>query len=74
MAQLMFRIANEPHPDIRGLNPQVPECLAAIIDKAMAKNIEKRYQSGAEMAADLRACMGTNAGGAVTPPQLDFNL
>ncbi|MBL8482964.1 MAG: CHASE2 domain-containing protein [Rhodocyclaceae bacterium] len=56
MAQLMFKIANEPHPDIRNLKPEVPDCLAAIIDRALAKDIEKRYQSGDEMARDLRDC------------------
>jgi serine/threonine-protein kinase len=73
MAQLMFSIANEPHPPIRGINPQVPDCLAAIIDKALAKDVERRYQNGAEMARDLRDCAGANAtsGG---PLQVDINL
>ena len=57
MAQLMFQIANEAHPDIRGINPQVPKDLAAVIDRAMSKDVEKRYQSGEEMARDLRACV-----------------
>ena len=74
MAQLMFKIANESHPHIRDFNAQVPECLAAIIDKAMAKDNVQRYQTGAELAADLRACMGMNAGGGTAPPQVDFNL
>ncbi|MDD5250851.1 MAG: serine/threonine-protein kinase [Rhodocyclaceae bacterium] len=59
MAQLMFRIANEPHADIRSVDPALPACLAAIVDKALAKNVDQRYQTGAEMAADLRACLGT---------------
>lgn len=58
MAQLMFRIANEPHPDIRGVAPDLPEGLAAIVDKALTKDADQRYQTGAEMAADLRACLG----------------
>jgi len=70
----MFKIANEPHPSIREFNPQVPECLAAIIDKAMAKDNAQRYQTGAEMAADLRACMGLSSGAAAAAPQVDFNL
>ncbi|MBX3647283.1 MAG: CHASE2 domain-containing protein [Rhodocyclaceae bacterium] len=74
MAQLMFKIANEPHPHVRDFNPQVPECLAAIIDKALAKDNVQRYQTGAELAADLRACMGLNMGGGTVPPQVDFNL
>jgi serine/threonine protein kinase len=74
MAQLMFKIANEPHPHIREFNPQVPECLAAIIDRALAKDNRQRYQTGAEMAADLRACMGLGTGGSAPAPQVDFNL
>ncbi len=74
MAQLMFKIANEPHPHIREFNPQVPECLAAIIDKTLAKDNVQRYQTGAELAADLRSCVGMSTGGSGTPPQVDFNL
>jgi len=74
MAQLMFKIANEPHPPIRDINPQVPECLAAIIDKALTKDNAQRYQTGAEMAAELRACMGMSTGAGGGTPQVDFNL
>ena len=74
MAQLMFKIANEAHPNIREHNPQVPECLAMIIDRALAKDNAQRYQTGAEMALDLRACMGSSTGGGGTSPQVDFNL
>jgi serine/threonine-protein kinase len=57
MAQLMYKIANDSPVDIRTLNPDVPECLVAIIDKALAKDVEARYQTGAELAAELRACL-----------------
>ena len=57
MAQLMFRIANEPHPDIRGVNPDLPDCLVAIIDRAMTKDPDARYQTGAEFAKDIRTCV-----------------
>jgi serine/threonine-protein kinase len=57
MAQLMFRIANEQHPDIRSVNPDLPDCLVAIIDKAMTKDPDARYQTGAEFAKDIRTCM-----------------
>lgn len=57
MAQLMFRIANEPHPDIRSVSPLAPDCLAAIIDRALEKDVAKRYQGGDEMARDLQACI-----------------
>jgi serine/threonine-protein kinase len=57
MAQLMFKIANEAQPDIRTVNPLVSDCLAAIIDRALCKDMAQRYQTGDEMARDLRACM-----------------
>jgi serine/threonine-protein kinase len=52
----------------------VPECLAAIIDKALAKDFTQRYQTGAEMAADLRACIGLCAASGPAPRQVDFDL
>ncbi len=54
MAQLMFKIANEAHPDIRTINPEFTDSLAAIIDKALKKDADQRYQTGAELARDLR--------------------
>jgi len=54
MAQLMFKIANETAPDIRTLNPAVPEGLAEVLAYAMAKEAEQRYQTGEELAAALR--------------------
>ena len=47
MAQLMFKIANEPHEDILRVRPDVPPALAAIIDKALVKDPDARYQAGA---------------------------
>ena len=56
MAQLMYRIANEPHTDILSIKPDLPPCLVAIINRALAKQIEDRYADGTEMAAALRQC------------------
>src|SRR5712692_2054944 len=56
MTQLMFAIANNPHPPIREFNPSLPAYVDAIIAKALAKDFEKeRYQTGAEFAAAIRA-------------------
>ncbi|HWP94413.1 MAG TPA: serine/threonine-protein kinase [Gammaproteobacteria bacterium] len=56
MATLMFKIANDPHAPVTILRPDLPPCIDAIIDKALAKDIEQRYQRGADMARDIRAC------------------
>ncbi|HEY2628744.1 MAG TPA: serine/threonine-protein kinase [Usitatibacter sp.] len=54
MTQLMFAIANNPHPQIREINPTLPPWIDAVIDKVLAKDYEKRYQTGAELAAAIR--------------------
>ena len=59
MAQLMFRIASEPHTDILSVRADVPPCVVAIIDKALAKSKEERYQTGQEMADAIRRCAAT---------------
>ena len=56
MAQLMFKIANEPPIDIRSVAPDLPSAVFAIVNQALDKDINKRYQRGAEMAAALRTC------------------
>ena len=56
MTQLMFKIANEPPVDILGINPAIPECLVAIINKALAKDVTQRYQTGDEFAKAVREC------------------
>jgi serine/threonine-protein kinase len=71
MAVLMFKIANEEAADVRTHNPAVPEALALAIAKGMRKDITQRYQTGDEMAADLRAVFG--APGATSPGQTAVN-
>ncbi len=60
MATLMFKIANDPHPDILELRPElaekVPE-IAVILNKILQKTPETRYQTGKEFATDLRRCL-----------------
>ena len=56
MATLMYKIANEPHPDPATIRKGLPRCISIIINRAMAKNIDKRYQKASQMASDLRKC------------------
>lgn len=64
LPQLVIRMANEPHPGIQAYNPQLPPCLADIIDKALAKIPAGRYQTGNDMAQALKACAAAMGGGA----------
>lgn len=52
---LMMMHINEPVPDIRGLVDEVPAELSAIVECALAKKPEGRYQTAAEMAETLRS-------------------
>ncbi len=63
LAQLMFRIANEPHKDILKIRSDVPRCVVRIINKALDKDVDERYQSGSEMAEALRKCAASLQGG-----------
>jgi serine/threonine-protein kinase len=64
MAQLMFKIANEPPADILAVNPNVPAALVAFLARALAKNPDERFQTGEEFAQALRAAAtGARASG-----------
>ena len=46
-------VRQEPEP-VRSLNPRIPRDLALICEKAMEKEPDRRYPTGAELADDLR--------------------
>ena len=52
---LMQKIMNEPHPPLSSLCSNCPAGLEAIVDRALAKEADERYQTADEMAADLNA-------------------
>jgi serine/threonine protein kinase len=51
---VMLMHINEPVPDIHLLNRNVPDGLVAIVEKALAKDPNDRYQSARQMASALR--------------------
>jgi len=53
--QVMYAHMEQPVPDPCQVNPNLPPGCRNIIDRAMAKSREHRYQHAAAMAADLRA-------------------
>jgi serine/threonine protein kinase/WD40 repeat protein len=54
---LLLAHASAPIPDVRHYRHDLPEEVQGVIDRAMAKEPADRYQSAADVAADLRAVL-----------------
>ena len=63
MTGLMQQIAEAPHPPLRAFRPDLPACVESVIDRALAKNPEARFDTGAQMAAALDDCKARIASG-----------
>jgi eukaryotic-like serine/threonine-protein kinase len=61
MAELMYKIANESPIDVRVIRPELPQQLSQIVNRALSKLPQARYQTGEEFAADLRASLNANS-------------
>lgn len=59
---IMFQTLNSAPPPPSALNRSVPEMLNFIVAKALAKDVEERYQNAQYFAQDLRACRETLPG------------
>ncbi len=51
---VMHRIAGEAHAAVTQIDPQIPAAFNTILDRALAKSPDKRYQRAGDMANDLR--------------------
>lgn len=56
LANLMYQITNTTQKDITEIRPELGECLNKVINKAMEKDPEERFQTGDELAKALRQC------------------
>jgi CHASE2 domain-containing sensor protein len=56
IANLMYNIANEKHPDIRRFRSDLPNCVNNVINKALQKEAKDRFASGKQMAASMKRC------------------
>ncbi|MBN1627446.1 MAG: CHASE2 domain-containing protein [Deltaproteobacteria bacterium] len=54
MTSLMYKVAKEAHPSIRTINPKTPPVVEKIINKALEKDPENRYQKAGQMAEHLK--------------------
>ena len=57
MASLMFKITNDEAPEITTYRQDIPSCLVPIINKTLVKNADERYQTGTDLANDLKVCL-----------------
>jgi serine/threonine-protein kinase len=64
---VMYQTMNFNPPAPKTLNPDLPEVLNFIIAKALAKNLDDRYQKANDLAHDLREAMATLIGVSATP-------
>ena len=67
MAELMYKIANEPAPDIRIIRNELSDKLAGIVELSLSKRSETRYQDGDQFAADLRIVIAELSGAPSAP-------
>jgi serine/threonine-protein kinase len=56
IANLMYNIANEKHPDIRRYRSDLPNCVVNVVNKSLQKETQSRYTTGKQMAAAMKRC------------------
>jgi serine/threonine-protein kinase len=54
LSSLLYQITQVTHPSVREYNPKVPKACGQIIDRALAKKPDERFNNAAEMAKVLR--------------------
>jgi len=57
ISKLMFKIAKEPHTDVREHNADVPECVSSLIDHLLTKKADLRIESADVVLARIAACL-----------------
>jgi TonB family protein len=58
VATTMYRIAHEPPAPPAQFNSLVSPAITSVIERALQKNADERYQRGADLVADLREAVG----------------
>lgn len=53
LGALMAEILDRPHKELRGLRPEVPPELEAVVNRCLSKDPADRYQNAAALAIDL---------------------
>jgi len=54
LAKITYKITKSKPPDVRELRPELPEIASKILETALQKSTDKRFQTAQEMAKELR--------------------
>jgi len=54
LSSLLYQITQVKQPALRSFNPKIPVACEQIVDKALAKNLDERFQTAGQMAKLLR--------------------
>jgi len=57
IASLTYQIAHKPHRPPAQIRKDLPPCSITIIDRALSKKLDQRYQRGLEFSVDLTVCL-----------------
>jgi serine/threonine-protein kinase len=57
IASLTYQIAHKPHRPPAQIRADLPTCCVAIIDRALSKKLDQRYQRGLEFSVDVTVCL-----------------
>ncbi|MCI5773328.1 MAG: Stk1 family PASTA domain-containing Ser/Thr kinase [Erysipelotrichaceae bacterium] len=69
--EIALKHMREPIPDIKTINPDIPQAMSNIILKACAKNKNNRYRSAQEMLNDITTCLSPKRQNE-RPPLFDY--
>ncbi|NVJ06499.1 protein kinase [Myxococcus sp. AM001] len=58
-AAVMMQIAEADVPPLRGINPDLPEALEAVVTRALARDVSQRFTNCREMARAIEAALGS---------------
>ena len=64
---VMYQTMNFNPPAPRTLNPELPDVLNFIVAKALAKNLDDRYQKAIDLSHDLRRALSALSGESAAP-------
>ncbi len=59
LSSIILLISNEKHPSVRSHIPKIPQVIEKIIDRALEKDLKKRYQTAGQMAVHLKTVLSS---------------